>query len=710
MYYKFKNLLSTRFFDIKVFSAILLIVLIVFLISDGLTKKKTAFILKEKYNVYATKIREDIKNLISSKEEMTLTIALALAEESRIKEVLISKNSDGINLKEFSKKLSVNTSFKNVWFNIIDKNGVSFQRSWIDKKGDSLLSSRIDVKKMIENPTIMSTISVGKFDMTFKSMVPIYHNGEFIGIFEIITHFNSIVEHLLDNNIGAVVLVDKKYKNQITKPFTQTFLEDYYIANKNADEYLLDYMQSKSIQFFYNNKMKYYLDEKFGKLITFYNLVDVNNNPMATIVAFEELSTINMDDVKSIETNMTFYTVLFVIFLVVYGYYLVVRKYSKELNKKVIDRTQELHNEKTYIQTIFDTNPSIIIVMKDSELIRVNKSFLDFFGYGTLEEFKKEHKTICKFFVSINDKKFPKNKEIDGKFWSTYLSNNIKKDNLVKLKHDNKIYFFTINSLYMHEDEALVTMQNITELKHKEQLLHQQSKMASLGEMIGNIAHQWRQPLSIISTGATGMLAKKEYAMLTDEEFINTCESINTNAQYLSKTIDDFRSFVNKGDSKPIRFDLKNDVNEFVNIVDATIKEHQINVILNLIEDTKIKGYPNELIQCFINIFNNSKDALIENNEIDNRYVFISQVIENKTIILEFKDNAGGIPEEIISNIFEPYFTTKHKSQGTGLGLHMTYALIVNAMKGDISVQNVVYKFNNEVFNGACFRITIPIE
>ena len=709
MFYKLKNLLSTRLFDITVFSAILLIVLTVFLISDGLTQKKTALILNEKYNLYSQKVSNDIKSLIDSKNEMTLTIALSLAEETSIKNALITSDDSNLHLKNFSKKLSSYTSFKNVWFNLIDKNGIVLSRSWIDKKGDSVLKSRLDVNKMIKNPSIMSTISVGIFDMTFKSMVPIYHNKEFIGIFEIITHFNSIVKNLSVNNIGAIVLVDKKYKNQITKPFTKTFLEDYYIANKNANSKLLKYIKTKGIENFYNQKINYTIDEEFGKLITFYNLLDINKEPMATIIAFEDLSRINMDDVEAVKTNMTFYTVLFVIFLVVCGYYLVVRKYSKDLTKKVIDRTKELNNEKSYIQTIFDTNPSIIVVMKDLELIRVNKSFLDFFGYLSLENFAKEHKTICSFFVSINEYAFPTNKKIEGKLWSRYLSENRKKDNLVKLKHNNEIYFFTINSLYMNEHETLITMQNITELKHKEQLLYQQSKMASLGEMIANIAHQWRQPLSIISTGATGMLAKKEFAILTDEDFKNTCESINTNVQYLSQTIDDFRNFI-QGDSKPVRFDLKNDVNEFVNIVDSSIKKHQINVILNLIEDTEIKGYPNELIQCFINIFNNSKDALIENNEIDNRYIFISQVIENETIILEFKDNAGGIPEEIINNIFEPYFTTKHKSQGTGLGLHMTYTLIVNAMKGDISVQNVVYKFNEKICNGASFKITIPID
>ena len=255
----------------------------------------------------------------------------------------------------------------------------------------------------------------------------------------------------------------------------------------------------------------------------------------------------------------------------------------------------------------------------------------------------------------------------------------------------------------------IVTHYDITKQRQREKQLEQHAKLASIGEMIGNIAHQWRQPLSIISTSATGIMAKKEFDQLTDEFLENSCNQINENAQYLSQTLDSFKNFI-EGDTKPIRFDLKNDTNSFVNIVDSSIRAYHLRVILDLEEDVKVKGYPNELIQCFINIFNNAKDALVENNDMDNRYIFITQRIRDNKIIINFKDNAGGIKEDVISRIFEPYFTTKHQSQGTGLGLHMTYNLIVNHMRGSIEVKNQEYGFNDHVFKGASFTITLPLN
>ena len=707
---KVTEIYKRKGFDLKVFSIIILIVGIIFIISDNISQKKIKLIFNEKYNIYSSKLNDEIKSLIDSKKEMTLTIALSLAQETNLKKSLLENDSSNIDLKNFSKKLSEQTSFKNVWFHIVDKNGTSFYRSWIEKRGDSLVNVRLDVKKMLENPQIMSTISVGKFDMTFKSMVPIYDKKEFIGIFEIITHFNSIVKNLAKNDVGAVTLVDKKYKKQLTKAFTKTFLDDYYIANLDANEELLSYIQRKGTQSFFHNKSDYIIDNDFGKLIIFYNINDVNGNPMATIVAFKDMKTMNVDDIEALKTNIVFYTVLTVLVLVIFGYFLVVREYSRKLNKKVKKRTEQLNSEKNYIQTILDTSPGMILVIKERELFKANKTFLDFVGYRSLSEFKDMHGSIGNFFVTLNDVPFPKDKLIEEQFWANYLSEYKKNDNIVELKFKDNTYFFTLNALALNNDnEILINMQNITELKEKEQLLYEQSKMASLGEMIGNIAHQWRQPLSIISTAATGMMFKKNFAALTDEDFHNNCTSINTNAQYLSKTIDDFKNFI-QGDSKLIQFDLQDEVNEFMNIVESTIKKHQIHMDIKLIENTKIIGYPNELTQCFINIFNNAKDALVENNELENRYIFISQEIKNNNVVIEFKDNANGIDNSIINNIFEPYFTTKHKSQGTGLGLHMTYNLIVNAMKGSIIVKNVEYKHEENIFRGACFTITIPIS
>lgn len=257
---------------------------------------------------------------------------------------------------------------------------------------------------------------------------------------------------------------------------------------------------------------------------------------------------------------------------------------------------------------------------------------------------------------------------------------------------------------------------DITELKkeqekakQKDKMLIEQSKMASMGEMIGNIAHQWRQPLSVISTGATGILVQKEYGLLTDDMLKETCENIDSNAQYLSKTIDDFKNFI-KGERKKEKFNIYIMMNEFLNLMKSSVKTHHLNVILDIQEDISIVGHKNELIQCLINIFNNSKDALKENCSEEHRYIFISALKDEKNLTIHFKDSGGGIPEDILPKIFEPYFTTKEKSKGTGLGLSMTYNMIVEGMKGSIEAGNKAFIFEDKELRGVEFKITLPLS
>ena len=251
------------------------------------------------------------------------------------------------------------------------------------------------------------------------------------------------------------------------------------------------------------------------------------------------------------------------------------------------------------------------------------------------------------------------------------------------------------------------------ELQYRQMM--QQTKLASMGEMIGNIAHQWRQPLSTISTGATGMQLQKEHGQLSDDQFHEMCETINKNAQYLSKTIDDFRNYI-EGNRKRNVFNLKESIKSFINLVEGSIKNNHVNLVLDLQEDINIDGFENELTQCIINIYNNARDVLNE-KEIENKLIFISSFTQTKRdlkdmkeyVIIKIKDNAGGIPAEILPKIFEPYFTTKHKSQGTGIGLHMTYNLIVDGMDGTIEANNVEYEYEGKSYSGAEFTISLPL-
>jgi signal transduction histidine kinase len=254
------------------------------------------------------------------------------------------------------------------------------------------------------------------------------------------------------------------------------------------------------------------------------------------------------------------------------------------------------------------------------------------------------------------------------------------------------------------EQKIVIEVDKSKKMEHK---LFESEKMAAMGEMIGNIAHQWRQPLSVISTSATGVMMQKEYGLLTDDQLEHFMDEINKSAQFLSQTIDDFRDLI-KGDVVAESFNLTENINRCLAIETPILRNHDIEIINDFDDTIELVSLANALVQVMINIINNAKDVLLEKVE-EERYIFIRTYKEGENAIIEVKDNGGGIPENIIDHIFEPYFTTKHKEQGTGLGLNMTYTMIAKDMNGKIEALNHTYDYNGAVHTGAVFKLTIPI-
>jgi len=371
----------------------------------------------------------------------------------------------------------------------------------------------------------------------------------------------------------------------------------------------------------------------------------------------------------------------------------------KELQKELTKKTEDLQLFKQIIENI---SYGVTLTKADSkhELLYVNKSFETITGYKKSEVIGKN----CKF-LQYNDTKQPQilrlKKAIQKKEKIQVELRNYKKDKTLFYNLINLTPVYDVNNNITH---FVGIQKDVTEEKKQEALMNEQSKLASMGEMIGNIAHQWRQPLSIISTAATGMQIQKNLNLLNDTDFDKICKAINDNVQYLSQTIDDFKSYIQK-DSKKTYFKLTKNIKKFLSLVNGIAVDNNIDIILQLDDSIEIYGYKNELIQCYMNLFNNAKDAL---NNTQDKVIIIKSYIKDDMVYISIKDNAGGVSDEIISKIFEPYFTTKYKDQGTGLGLHMTYNLITHSMKGKIIVKNCKFTYQNQKSEGAKFIIALP--
>ena len=270
------------------------------------------------------------------------------------------------------------------------------------------------------------------------------------------------------------------------------------------------------------------------------------------------------------------------------------------------------------------------------------------------------------------------------------------------------ISFYISNKLqkrfYKYKQQVL---NQIKKSREKDNMLAQQSKMAAMGEMLENIAHQWRQPLSSISTISTGVKLQYSFGEIKKEDVIKSMDSITTTTKYLSQTIDDFRDYFNPN-KEAMYFNLKDNFNKALDLLEVQLNSKNIKVIKNL-EDIHILGYENEFLQVIINIINNARDEF-DKNQVESKYIFIDIKKEKDFVSITIKDNAGGIDNEIINKVFEPYFTTKFKSQGTGIGLYMTKEIIEKHMNGKIFVFNEEFEYEDNYFKGASFEINFFLE
>ncbi len=360
---------------------------------------------------------------------------------------------------------------------------------------------------------------------------------------------------------------------------------------------------------------------------------------------------------------------------------------------------QQLEEQKEEFEMIFNnTKDGIAILDLESNFLNFNEAYLSMTGYTKEELLKKS----C-ISLTIPEERARIEKLIKNIIQIGHIEN-LEKSCMVK---DDKIIHINMSiTLLPDQKRLLATTKDVTKLK----LIESQAKLASMGEMIGNIAHQWRQPLSVISTGATGMKMQKEFGALSDEEFNKICDLINENAQYLSRTIDDFRNFI-KGGEKARDITISSIIEKTLNIVSSSLENNYIKVVINIDDDMKIFGYENEIIQALVNIINNAKDAIVStlvNNE-DKRLLFITTKKVSNEIELSIKDNGGGIPEDVLPKIFEPYFTTKHQSVGTGIGLSMAYRILTEHHNATIIATNEKYEYDAKEYKGACLKITFHV-
>ncbi len=383
--------------------------------------------------------------------------------------------------------------------------------------------------------------------------------------------------------------------------------------------------------------------------------------------------------------------------------FLIEEQGTQKIAAVMTDITNEYKAQKEIIKLKSAINKSPISMMitnVDGTIEYVNPNYEKVSGYSQEELLGKNPRIVKSEDANPEDFKEMWEHISRGEMWISDMKNRAKDGSVFwenttivpSFNDSNEIDGYIAFKFEINDKIALKE-----ELKHKDEIMIAQSRHAAMGEMISMIAHQWRQPVSVIAMYANNILVDIELEELDLEKLRQDIEDILNQTQHLSKTIDDFRNFFRPNKSKDRV--LASDVfKETLDIVGKSLENNDIEVVNQFEDTTYIEIFSRELLQVYLNILKNAKEALLEHTKQERK--IINKIYETQeAVIIEICDNGGGIPNGVFDRIFEPYFSTKDEKNGTGLGLYMSKIIVEKHLLGELCAYNIE--------GGVCFKITL---
>jgi diguanylate cyclase (GGDEF)-like protein len=416
---------------------------------------------KNELNQYEGYLHETIGNLVRQKQATTQVLAIALSNSIDFRNVLKQRPSNlHERLKKFTDELALHTGYKSIWIQVIDTKGVSIGRSWTTASGDSLAMVRKDIADVLKNPRKINNFSVGKFSLTFKSLAPIFDsNGKLLGILDVISQVDSIDRDLqASSGVNSVVLVDRRYRSQLTKARTGMFVDGYYVANAGVPKSVLNMITQYGADKLFRAKGHVIID---NTLVITTPLKNILGQKIAVWLSFKPMNVVDLSNTRQLYKNYAMGMAATILFLVLSMLLLFFKKKSDL--------------ERRFFYQVFDESSEVIYVTDKHRVVQANRQFFSLFDdVSTVEQFNEKFDCLSNMLV---EEEGYLSRYVDGMLWYEYLLQDNHKTLLAKLKTKDGVRTFkvrtnSISNSFGHDYISVLLTDITEEIRYKEELEH----------------------------------------------------------------------------------------------------------------------------------------------------------------------------------------------------------------------------------------------
>lgn len=574
--------------------------------------------------------------------------------------------------------------------------------------GDDLGKIRPTISYIAKTHQRIDSFEQGRLTNGFRFVYPLFKDNKYVGSVEISFSTLSILTKImkdydvLSNTLVKKNLADKYIENK--EYYIKSPLEGFYF-----EKTVLEVLGNK----FNLPKNVHEMRKKIGPRLKEKKLFSVYNRFQDRVITFIPVSHAVTDDLVAyvmlnsysdyIYNKMMLSKVLMLLMIFLLGMILLFI-YRENISK------ERLRISENKSRTILNASASMLIVWDKRRVVEANETFFRFFDtFVSIDDFNNKYNNFCGVFHPLEEENFISCALDKNEQWFNMIVDNNERTFKTAIAKNGRLYYFILHikstvisekSMYLIElTDISNEMQLRTELKQKDVQLFHKHKMAQMGEMINTIAHQWRQPLAIINTLVAISKEKLLHDKLDAKDLVTKLTSIEESTAYMSTTIEDFLQFHKPAKSKE-SFSVNDMLEKTLKIIRPTLDVAAIEILFEEINMISMHGYERELSQVIVALLSNARDELLSRN-IQNPWIKI--ILEEKEgyLYLSIEDNAGGIEDEMLLKVFEPYFSTKEQKQGSGLGLYISKMIIETSMSGNIDVNNTE--------NGAKFSMRVKL-